>query len=241
MIVVRGIGIDKNFGAEPVLSQCSISLQKGEIYGLVGINGAGKTTLMKILLGLQRPDEGIVELFGKEPSEDRGYLLKIGSMIERPVFYEHLNAIEILKMHLRYMGKEASVSGMLDRVGLYHARKKPVSSYSLGMKQRLGFARALIHRPELLVLDEPLNGMDPVVAAEMIQMLKEAAQNGAAILLSSHMLGEMRKTADRIGVLTGGCIRREITEKEEIRDHPQEMEEELVTLMRGGVTDEKTV
>ena len=201
MIVVRGIGIDKNFGAEPVLSQCSISLQKGEIYGLVGINGAGKTTLMKILLGLQRPDEGIVELFGKE----------------------------------------ASVSGMLDRVGLYHARKKPVSSYSLGMKQRLGFARALIHRPELLVLDEPLNGMDPVVAAEMIQMLKEAAQNGAAILLSSHMLGEMRKTADRIGVLTGGCIRREITEKEEIRDHPQEMEEELVTLMRGGVTNEKTV
>ena len=121
MIVVRGIGIDKNFGAEPVLSQCSISLQKGEIYGLVGINGAGKTTLMKILLGLQRPDEGIVELFGKEPSEDRGYLLKIGSMIERPVFYEHLNAIEILEMHLRYMGKEASVSGMLDRVGLYHA------------------------------------------------------------------------------------------------------------------------
>lgn len=109
------------------------------------------------------------------------------------------------------------------------------------MKQRLGFARALIHRPELLVLDEPLNGMDPVVGAEMIQMLKEAAQNGAAILLSSHMLGEMRKTADRIGVLTGGCIRREITEKEEIRDHPQEMEEELVTLMRGGVTDEKTV
>ena len=178
---------------------------------------------------------------GRSQSEDRGYLLKIGSMIERPVFYEHLNAIEILEMHLRYMGKEASVSGMLDRVGLYHARKKPVSSYSLGMKQRLGFARALIHRPELLVLDEPLNGMDPVVAAEMIQMLKEAAQNGAAILLSSHMLGEMRKTADRIGVLTGGCIRREITEKEEIRDHPQEMEEELVTLMRGGVTNEKTV
>ena len=184
MIVVRGIGNRKKFRAEPVLSQCSISLQKGEIYGLVGINGAGKTTLMKILFGLQRPDEGIVELFGKEPSEDRGYLLKIGSMIERPVFYEHLNAIEILEMHLRYMGKEASVSGMLDRVGLYHARKKPVSSYSLGMKQRSGICESLIHRPELLVLDEPLNGMDPVVAAEMIQMLKEAAQNGAAILLS---------------------------------------------------------
>ena len=117
------------------------------------------------------------------------------------------------------------MSGCSIIVGLYHARKKPVSSYSLGMKQRLKFARALIHRPELLVLDEPLNGMDPVVAAEMIQMLKEAAQNGANILLSSHMLGEMRKTADRrLGFLTGGCIRREITEKEEIRGSSAEME-----------------
>lgn len=162
-------------------------------------------------------------------------------MIERPVFYEHLNAIEILEMHLRYMGKEASVSGMLDRVGLYHARKKAGVQLFPWYEAEAGICESLIHRPELLVLDEPLNGMDPVVAAEMIQMLKEAAQNGAAILLSSHMLGEMRKTADRIGVLTGGCIRREITEKEEIRDHPQEMEEELVTLMRGGVTNEKTV
>ena len=187
------------YGVIQALKGISFEVEQGDVVALIGANGAGKTTLMKILLGLQRPDEGIVELFGKEPSEDRGYLLKIGSMIEETSFYEHLNAIEILEMHLRYMGKEASVSGMLDRVGLYHARKKPVSSYSLGMKQRLGFARALIHRPELLVLDEPLNGMDPVVAAEMIQMLKEAAQNGAAILLSSHMLGEMRKTADRIG------------------------------------------
>ena len=207
MIVVRGIGIDKNFGAEPVLSQCSISLQKGEIYGLVGINGAGKTTLMKILLGLQRPDEGIVELFGKEPDEDRGYLLKIGSMIERPVFYEHLNAIEILEMHLRYMGKEASVSGMLDRVGLYHARKKPVSSYSLGMKQRLGIADVLMKDPQIIIMDEPTLGIDPEGMRELLALIRQLSEEDQrTILISSHQLHQVQQICDRVGIFVKGKL-----------------------------------
>ncbi|GLG89667.1 ABC transporter ATP-binding protein [Sellimonas catena] len=163
MVIAEAKGIGKWYGEECVLLQCSLEIRAGESYGLVGINGAGKSTLMKILLGLQMAEEGSVLLFGEKPQTDRRYLTRIGSMIERPVFYEHLNAVENLKMHLAYMQRSGNISEILHQTGLFSVRNKPVSTYSLGMKQRLGLARAMIHHPDLLVLDEPFNGMDTFV------------------------------------------------------------------------------
>ena len=163
MVIAEAKGIGKWYEDKCVLLQCSMEIRAGESYGLVGINGAGKTTLMKILLGLQRAEEGSVLLFGEKPQTDRRYLTRIGSMIERPVFYEHLNAVENLKMHLAYMQTSGNISEILHQTGLFSVRNKPVSTYSLGMKQRLGLARAMIHHPDLLVLDEPFNGMDTFV------------------------------------------------------------------------------
>lgn len=163
MVIAEAKRIGKWYEDKCVLLQCSMEIRAGESYGLVGINGAGKTTLMKILLGLQRAEEGSVLLFGEKPQTDRRYLTRIGSMIERPVFYEHLNAVENLKMHLAYMQTSGNISEILHQTGLFSVRNKPVSTYSLGMKQRLGLARAMIHHPDLLVLDEPFNGMDTFV------------------------------------------------------------------------------
>ena len=163
MVIAEAKGIGKWYEDKCVLLQCSMEIRAGESYGLVGINGAGKTTLMKILLGLQRAEEGSVLLFGEKPQTDRRYLTRIGSMIERPVFYEHLNAVENLKMHLAYMQTSGNISEILHQTGLFSVRNKPVSTYSLGTKQRLGLARAMIHHPDLFVLYEPFNGNDTFV------------------------------------------------------------------------------
>lgn len=163
MVIAEAKGIGKWYEDKCVLLQCSMEIRAGESYGLVGINGAGKTTLMKILLGLQRAEEGSVLLCGEKPQTDRRYLTRIGSMIERPVFYEHLNAVENLKMHLAYMQTSGNISEILHQTGVFSVRNKPVSTYSLGTKQRLGLARAMIHHPDLFVLYEPFNGNDTFV------------------------------------------------------------------------------
>lgn len=203
--------VEKSYGLTQVINHCNFKIYEGEVYGLLGINGAGKTTLMKMILGLQKIDRGSIYVLGKEVSSNTKYLSEIGSVIENPAFYEHLNAGELLSMHLSYMRKKADISEVLHLVGLENASKKRISEYSLGMKQRLGLARAIIHRPKLLILDEPLNGLDPIAITEMRELIRKLKNEGMSILLSSHIIEEIRHTADRIGILSDGYIKQELS------------------------------
>ena len=175
--------VEKSYGLTQVINHCSFKIFEGEIYGLLGINGAGKTTLMKMILGLQQIDRGSIYVLGQKVSNNPEYLSNIGSVIENPTFYEHLNARELLSMHLCYMQKKADISEILHLVGLENADKKTISEYSLGMKQRLNLARAIIHHPKLLILDEPLNGLDPIAISEMRGLMKKLTNEGISILL----------------------------------------------------------
>ncbi|MCI8557988.1 MAG: ATP-binding cassette domain-containing protein [Lachnospiraceae bacterium] len=223
--------VEKSYGSAQVINHCSFRLREGETYGLLGVNGAGKTTLMKLILGLQRMDNGRISILGNAVSRSPEYLCQIGSMIENPVFYEHLNAEELLTMHLSYMGAHANLPEVLGLVGLEHAGKKPVSQYSLGMKQRLAIARAIIHRPRVLLLDEPLNGLDPIAITEMRKLLKKLTREGIAILLSSHIIGEVRHTADRVGILSGGFIKEEFSVEEKAARYGDQFEDYVVAQM----------
>ncbi|MDE7332802.1 MAG: ATP-binding cassette domain-containing protein [Lachnospiraceae bacterium] len=232
--VVEVRSVCKSYGSSQVINNCSFEIRSGEIYGLLGVNGAGKTTLMKMILGLQRLDGGSIYVLGKEADGGRKYLSDIGSMIEMPVFYEHLNAEELLSMHLALMEKKADIPEVLALVGLGGAGKKPVSQYSLGMKQRLGIARAIIHRPRLLILDEPLNGLDPIAITEMRELMRKLSAAGISILLSSHIVGEIRHTADRIGILSGGYIRQEFAVEETAAQYGEGFEDYVVCVMAGN-------
>ena len=187
---------------------------------------------MKMILGLQQIDRGSIYVLGQKVSNNPEYLSNIGSVIENPTFYEHLNARELLSMHLCYMQKKADISEILHLVGLENADKKTISEYSLGMKQRLNLARAIIHHPKLLILDEPLNGLDPIAISEMRGLMKKLTNEGISILLSSHIIGEVRHTADRIGILSDGYIKQEFSVKEKISEFGEHFEDYVIRLMR---------
>lgn len=235
-IIVNAQNLCKSFNGKNVLQNCSLSLFKGEIYSMLGVNGAGKTTLMKLLLGLQKPDSGEITVFGENVAESNKYLNNVGSMIETPTFYEHLSAAENLGIHLSYMQKQADISKALESVGLQLSENKPVSQYSLGMRQRLGIARAIIHKPRLLILDEPLNGLDPVAIAEMRELLRQLVSEGVTVLLSSHIISDVVSVSDRIGVITGGNISSEFSVHEKTLELEREsdLEKYIVNLMRGN-------
>lgn len=235
-MIVNAQNLCKSFSGKDVLQNCSISLFKGEIYSILGVNGAGKTTLMKLLLGLQKPDSGMITMFGENAAESNRYLNNVGSMIETPAFYEHLSAAENLEIHLSYMQKQADVPKVLEKVGLPLGESKPVSQYSLGMRQRLGIARAIIHKPRLLILDEPLNGLDPVAIAEMRELLRQLASDGVTVLLSSHIISDVVSVSDRIGVITGGRVSSEFSVREKTLElgREPELEKYIVDLMRGN-------
>ena len=224
--------VEKSYGFTQVIRHCSFKIYEGEIYGLLGINGAGKTTLMKMMLGLQHMDGGSISILDKDISSNPQYLSNIGSVIENPAFYDHLNAREILSMHLCYMQKKGDISRILELVGLKNADTKPVSQYSLGMKQKLGLARAIIHHPKLLILDEPLNGLDPIAIAQMRDLMKALTNEGLSILLSSHIIGEIRHTADRIGILSDGYIKQEFSVEEKVSACGDNFENYVISLMR---------
>ena len=158
-LAIQTQGLYKSFGTKEVLHNCSLSVKRGEIYGFLGVNGAGKTTMFKLLTGLLTPTAGTIRILGEDITTQREIILKrMGSLIEVPVFYEHLSARKNLEIHLSYMGMENNFSKIdetLDKVGLKGAGTQPVSEYSLGMKQRLAIARAMIHKPTLLILDDP--------------------------------------------------------------------------------------
>lgn len=210
-------GLIKEYAGIKVVDGVSFSVNKGEIYGLLGRNGAGKTTIMKILLGLANPTSGKVSILGKDMSvnSEKKVLKKVGCIIENPGFYSNLTGTENLEIFAKLRGLDQdSVKKALELVNLPYKDKKIFSKYSLGMKQRLAIANAIMHNPEILVLDEPINGLDPIGIAEVRELLKKLKESGVSILISSHILSELENVADRISIIDFGKMIEEINMKE---------------------------
>ena len=213
--IVRTHHLTKRVKGKELVSDINLHIKKGEIYGFLGQNGAGKTTILRLLTTLIKPTAGEIEMFGKKLTENTKDLLKrVGSIIEYPIFYEHLTAKENIQLHCEYLGfyDEAAIDQALDLVHLKNIEGKPVKSFSLGMKQRLGIARAIITKPELIILDEPTNGLDPIGIKEIRDLFKMLnKQYGITLVISSHILGEIEQIADRIGVIKEGKLINEVS------------------------------
>ena len=213
----------KTIDKEEILSDINLQIAEGEIYGLLGPNGAGKTTLMKCMLSLLTITSGSIEIFGKNLQEHREEILsQVGSIIETPIFYENCTAKEILEIHAQYMGKnitELDIINTLRMVGLKNTTKK-VKEFSLGMRQRLGLARAFLTKPRLLILDEPINGLDPVGIQEIRNILQLLSkEHGITILISSHILSEISQIADKIGVIKNGSMIEQVYMEELMKEN----------------------
>jgi ABC-type multidrug transport system ATPase subunit len=203
-------GLTKKYGTHTVVDHVNFNVRKGRIYGLLGRNGAGKTTVMKMILGLTSISSGEVTIFNKPLNKnEKNIYPRIGSIIEIPGFYSNLTGTENLQVFARLRGtinKEA-IKDALSVVGLPYNDGKTFSSYSLGMKQRLGIANAILNDPELLILDEPTNGLDPIGIAEIRAFLKKLChEKGKTIIISSHILSEMALLADDIGIIHDGVL-----------------------------------
>ena len=202
--------LTKQYGTQESVSDLNIHVKKGRVYGLLGRNGAGKTTTMKMLLGLTEPTSGEIELWGKPlRGNEKEVLPRIGSLIESPGFYPNLTATENLRIFaaLRGVPSRHAVKDALDLVGLPYRDKKLFSQYSLGMKQRLAIALAVMHDPELFILDEPTNGLDPIGIAEIRSFIRRLCdEGGKTVLLSSHILSEISLMADDIGIIDHGVL-----------------------------------
>ncbi|KAA6448918.1 ABC transporter ATP-binding protein [Bacillus atrophaeus] len=213
--IVNINGLTKTFQGKEVVSNVNMHIRKGEIYGFLGPNGAGKTTVMKMLTSLVKPTGGEIEILGHKLTNTSYKVLgRIGSMIEYPIFYEKLTAQENLELHCEYMGyhNKNSIQEVLGMVNLKNIEDKAVKTFSLGMKQRLGIARAIITKPELLILDEPINGLDPVGIKEIRHLFQVLSKEyGMTLLISSHMLSEIEQIADTIGVIRDGRLLEEVS------------------------------
>lgn len=225
----------KTFSSVEVIKNCNMKVSSGSIYGLLGVNGSGKTTLFKLIMGLLTPTNGEIKIFDVDISTNRDEILKnIGSIIEVPVFYEHLSAYENLNIHLAYMNKDnSSIKETLELVGLKASNSQPVSNFSLGMRQRLSFARALIHNPKLLILDEPINGLDPMGIREIRELLIKLKKQGVTILISSHILSEIEHIADIIGVIVNGNIIKEVSLSKVKKEFHNGLEDYFFNIMKG--------
>jgi bacitracin transport system ATP-binding protein len=208
--VIETKNLTKQYGTQKSVDDLNIHVKKGRIYGLLGRNGAGKTTTMKMLLGLTQPTSGEVTIWGKPlASNEKKILPRIGSLIESPGFYPNLTATENLRIFatLRGVPNSNAIKDALDLVGLPYKDKKLFSQYSLGMKQRLAIALAVMHDPELLILDEPINGLDPIGIAEVRSFIRDLCYvRGKTILISSHILSEIALLADDIGIIDKGVL-----------------------------------
>ncbi len=210
--------LTKTISGKDLVNDVSLHIKKGEIYGFLGPNGAGKTTVMKIITNLWKPTAGSVEIFGETLTPKSYEVLKrMGSIIEFPAFYEHLSGYENLKLHAEYMGyyHHGSIEQALELLDLTDSAGKPVKTYSLGMKERLGIARAVLTRPELLILDEPTNGLDPAGMKQIRNLMKNLCDEyGITIMVSTHILSEIESIADTVGVIHHGRLKKEISMRE---------------------------
>lgn len=226
----------KVFDGKEVLRGCNLTVQSGTIYGLLGANGAGKTTMFKLITGLLSPTAGNIKVQGETLSIDKkDFLRKMGILIETPVFYNHLSARENLEIHLSYMEHSFEKIGqVLEMVGLGDTGKQPVSKFSLGMKQRLAIGRAISHSPQILILDEPINGLDPMGIRQIRNLFLSLAKDGMTLLISSHILSEIEHIADVVGVLTNGNVVQEVAICEIKKQYPNGLEEYFFRIMSGG-------
>lgn len=208
--LVRTEALSFSFSREfKALDNINLRVEKGSIYGFLGPNGAGKTTTLRLLLGLLKKQEGLIEIFGKKfESERLAILKKIGSLIEQPSLYAHLTAKENLEVYRRIYGCDKTrIDEVLKMVGLSFTKNKKAKQFSLGMKQRLSIAVALLHQPQLLILDEPTNGLDPngiIETRELIKLLNK--EHGVTVLVSSHILAEVEKMATHVGIIHKGKL-----------------------------------
>lgn len=208
--VIETENLTKQYGVQKSVANLNIHVKDGQIYGLLGRNGAGKTTTMKMLLNLTKPTTGEIKIFGEDiRTNEKKILPRIGSLIESPGFYPNLTGTENLRIfsELRGIPRRNAIKDALDLVGLPYKDKKLFSQYSLGMKQRLAIALAVMHDPELLILDEPINGLDPIGISEVRSFIRELCDaKGKTILISSHILSEISLLADDIGIIDHGVL-----------------------------------
>lgn len=217
-IILATKQLTKKYGDTLAVEGVNLHVKKGRIYGLLGRNGAGKTTIMKMVLGLISISSGEVEVFGQKlKGNEKSIYHRMGSIIETPSFYSYLTGTENLEIFSRLRGtiKKNAVKNVMNIVGLSYRDKKPFSAYSLGMKQRLGIANAILNDPEILILDEPTNGLDPVGIVEIRNFLRNLChEQGKTIILSSHILSEIALLADDIGIIHEGHLKKEISMEE---------------------------
>lgn len=242
-LIIETKKLTKTFHGKEVIKCCNMSVEEGTVYGFLGANGAGKTTVFKLLSGLLTPTMGKALVLGMDVVSERTKLLsEIGTLIETPVFYEHLSATENLKIHLAYMGKEGEdIADILSKVGLDDTGIQPVSTFSLGMRQRLAIARAIVHKPKLLILDEPINGLDPMGIREMRDLFLNLVKiQGMILLISSHILTEIEHIADTIGVIVKGTIVKELSLAKVKAEYPSGLEDYFMDIMAERKENENT-
>lgn len=210
-------GVTKRFGEDLVLKEVNLVMESGKVYGIVGNNGSGKTVLMKCICGFLPPSSGRIRVFGKRIGVDRDFTESLGVIIETPGFLTNQTGIRNLKILADLNRKigETEIRQVLKRVGLNPDMKKPVGKYSLGMRQRLGIAQAIMEDPKLLILDEPFNGLDKNGVAEIRSLLLELKKEGKTILLASHNEDDIRILCDRVYEMDGGILRERTMEKDE--------------------------
>lgn len=213
--IIQTVNLSKSYGAVRAVNGVSLHIEKGEIYGFLGLNGAGKTTTIRMLLGMIRPTAGTAYLIGKAVNtRDRDLWRSVGYMVEVPYAYPDLTVLENLEITRRlHLIKDAgAVDTIISKLKLEEYRDRKAKHLSLGNAQRLGLAKALLHSPDILLLDEPANGLDPAGIVEIRKLFLELSKNrGVTILISSHILGEISKLADRIGIIHQGSLIQEVT------------------------------
>ncbi len=214
MAVIQTMGLSKRYKENWAVDHLDLRVEQGDIYGFIGRNGAGKSTTLKLLCGLARPTQGGALIFGK-PIRDSVARRRVGALIEQPGLYPDLSGRENLRLYATLLGLDSpvrQVDEILETVGLSPKEKKPVKHYSMGMKQRLGVGLALLGGPDLLLLDEPINGLDPEGIREMRELLLRLnRERGLTLLISSHILGELSKVATRYGIIQQGRMVEQIT------------------------------
>ena len=204
--VIETTGLTKRYGDIAAVDGLDLQVRRGEVFGFLGANGAGKTTTLRMLVGLIRPTAGSARVLGLAPGAEEG-LGRIGSMIETPAFYPHLSGRDNLRVLAKYGGvPEGRIDGALAQVALAGRAGDAFRTYSLGMKQRLGVAAALMKDPDLLILDEPTNGLDPAGMAEMRELIRELGSGGRTVIVSSHLMAEVEQVCDRAAVIAKGKL-----------------------------------
>lgn len=204
-LMLQTTDLCKSFKKQKVVNHVSLNIEKGKVYGLLGPNGAGKSTTLKMLTGILKPTAGEIYFDGKP--WNRKCLSRIGALIENPPVYGNLSARENLKVRSLLLGvDEKRIGEVLQMVSLTDTGKKRAGQFSLGMKQRLGIAMALLGKPELLILDEPTNGLDPIGIEELREMIRSFPKQGITVILSSHILSEVQMIADHVGIISNGIL-----------------------------------